>query len=49
MTFKELAEELCFREGKTEQVNVAQMREILKCLRQLIAERPIEVLRALLK
>lgn len=32
MKFKELAKNLCEREGKKESVNIAQMSEILSCL-----------------
>lgn len=44
MRFKELAREVCRREGKRQQVNIAQVSEILKCLAGMIAERPFTVL-----
>ncbi len=39
MTFKELAKEICAREGKKQGVNIAQVSEILKCLVEICAER----------
>ncbi len=45
----DLALQLCKYEGKTKQVNVAQMKEIVKCLRELIKLEPVKTLRLLLK
>jgi hypothetical protein len=49
MNLKKLAVLLCKAEGKKKQVNIAQMSETLKCLRRIIKENPVPVLRALLK
>lgn len=47
--FKSLAAKLTELEGEKEQVNVAQMNEVLARLRVLIRENPVEVLKVLLK
>lgn len=44
MTFKQLAKWVCQHEGMKEQVNIAQVSEILRCLSTLP---PREMLRAL--
>lgn len=49
MTFQKLAKELTRLEGKKRQVNIAQMSEVLKSLRILIAKNPGTVLSTLLK
>lgn len=51
MTFQQLAVELCKREGKKKQVDIAQMSEILKNLCKILAEDPPELvaMRCLLK
>lgn len=38
MTFKQLAREICKREGKRQQVNIAQVSEILRCLEDIVDE-----------
>jgi len=38
MKIKELTQELCRREGKKRQVNVAQMSEVVKCLADILHE-----------
>jgi hypothetical protein len=38
VTFKEIAQELCRREGKKSGVNIAQMSEILRCLGEILVE-----------
>jgi hypothetical protein len=40
MTFKELAREICKREGKKQGVNIAQVSEILRCLGDILLEKP---------
>lgn len=38
MTFKELAKEICRREGKRRGVNIAQVSEILGCLGDMLVD-----------
>lgn len=49
MTFKKLAIAIAMKESKRKQVNIAQIYEILKVLKGLIKENPIEILKILLK
>lgn len=49
MTFKKLVLELCKREGKKKQVNVAQMSEVVKCLIRIFKDNPVGVLKVFLK
>jgi hypothetical protein len=48
-TFNDLAVELCKREGKKKQVNVAQMAEIVHCLCVLLSKKPLQTLLILVK
>jgi hypothetical protein len=47
VTFKELAQELCRREGKNVGVNIAQVSELLDCLIDIIMDRPTETMKLL--
>ncbi len=46
MTFKELAREVCKREGKKQGVNIAQVSEVLRCLGEILAEERYGVINA---
>lgn len=39
MNFQKLAREICKREGKKQQVNIAQVNEVLRCLCDILVER----------
>lgn len=39
-TFKSVAKEICKREGKKKQVDIAQVSEILKIVRELCVQKP---------
>lgn len=47
--FKELARFITQGEGKIKQVNIAQINEVLKVLRQLFKTYPLAVLKVMLK
>lgn len=49
MTFKELALELAEVEAGEVQVNIAQLREVLSRLCQLVKAEPLEVMEVLIK
>ena len=47
MTFKQLALEVAKREGKKQQISIAQISEVLRCLAEIIGERREEAVYAL--
>lgn len=49
MNFKELALAISKLEGGKKEINITQIREILKCLRLLLRKDPLGVLKVLVK
>ena len=49
MTIRELESIVAKREGKKSNVKIGDIREILRIIRDLIQERPVDVLRVLIK
>lgn len=44
----DLATEVCAREGKSVETNIAQVKEILRCVRELFCEKPLTMLKLFL-
>lgn len=42
MNMNQLAKEICKKEGKKKQINIAQVKEILGCLSDILLDRFIE-------
>lgn len=49
MNLNQLSRELAKREGLRKQVNIAQIKELLRCLRDMLREKPLTVMSALLR